>query len=92
MMKLFEKYAISKYPVKGPCPNPCMAGGYHRVGRIPVLSLMDGASPGDVCREYCLECGQEIWHTDRETGEKYQVGGFVLRNQPSAFGIAAKTT
>ncbi|MEA3350954.1 MAG: hypothetical protein U9Q82_10060 [Chloroflexota bacterium] len=89
---LFEEAAISKYPLPGSCSNPCMAGGYHRVGLVPVYSVLDGALPGDSCMEICLECGERVKRTDEVTGETYYRNGFVPRDQPSSLGATETNT
>jgi hypothetical protein len=71
----FEDFAISKYPKRGRCPQSCFADGAHRVGKIPVLSLLDGAASGDVLGEICLECGMVFGHN-----------GFVPKRQPNRVG------
>lgn len=53
-----EEYAINKKPVKGKCRKSCFANGWHRVGTVPVMSLLDGGYAGDVAKEICLECGK----------------------------------
>lgn len=52
----FEEYAVRKYPKTGKCNGR----NFHRVGLIPVRSLLDGGLPGDVCNEYCLSCGKHF--------------------------------
>lgn len=61
--ELVEKHAINKKPRKGKCLNSCFANGWHRVGTIPVMSLLDGGLPGDVAKEICLECGKIFENT-----------------------------
>ena len=72
-----EPYAEAKYPQKGTCPKSCFKSGWHRVGIIPVASVVDNGVPGVVCVEVCLECGQVL------TGS-----GFIIRQQP----ISLKTS
>ncbi len=67
----FEQSAVRKYPKRGRCPRSCFADGSHRVGLIPVMSVLDGGAPGDVLQEFCLECGAA-----------FERRGFVLREQP----------
>lgn len=52
----FDQFAIHRYPKKGKCEKSCFADGSHRVGLVPVLSVLDGGLPGDSAREICLEC------------------------------------
>jgi len=68
----FEPFAVSKYPKTGKCKNSCFADGSHRVGLIPVLSILDGAISGDSCQEICLEC-QKVFNKRM----------FIVRNQPN---------
>jgi hypothetical protein len=71
----WEEFAVSKFHKSGKCANSVFTDGGHRVGMIPVRSVLDGGAPGDVCQEYCLECGKSF------SGKC-----FVLRDQPSRVG------
>jgi hypothetical protein len=51
-----DQFANVRYPKRGKCANSCFADGSHRVGLVPVLSVLDGGLPGDSCVEICLEC------------------------------------
>lgn len=51
-----DGFAIHRYHKKGKCPKSCFADGGHRVGMVPVLSVLDGGLPGDSAQEICLEC------------------------------------
>lgn len=70
-----ENFAIHKFPRTGKCKNSCFLNGNHRVGIVPVASILDGGASGDSCREICLECGK-IFNQPR---------WFVLIKQPNAF-------
>lgn len=74
-MKL-EDFAVYKYPRDGKCPKSCFADGAHRVGTIPVMSLLDGGASGDSMREICLEC-EKVFDQPR---------WFLLKNQPNRLG------
>jgi hypothetical protein len=74
LLELFENFAVKRYPKRGTCPKSCFANGWHRVGLIPVLSVLDGGIPGDSMIEQCLECGAVFERT-----------GFVIRDQPNRF-------
>lgn len=76
--QLFEETAISKYWKRGKCANTVFADGGHRVGMVPVYSVMDGAIAGDSCREICLEC--ECVFDGR---------AFVVRPQPNKINAVA---
>lgn len=56
MQQSMEDFAIVRYPKKGKCEQSCFANGWHRVGLVPVLSLLDGGLSGDSAQEICLEC------------------------------------
>ena len=80
-MKLFniENFAVSKYPKNGKCKKSCFKIGYHRIGVIPMMSIIDGGSPGCSCKEVCLECGSV-----------FKQGMFFPIKQPSLAGQGAK--
>lgn len=59
-LRIYEGLALNKYPVKGKCANSCFKNGWHRCGTVPVLSVLDGGSPGDSARVICLECGERM--------------------------------
>ena len=67
-----EDYAIFKKPKKGKCSQSPLLIGWHRVGSIPTLSLLDGGLAGDVLTEICLHCGKF-----------FKRSGFVVRKQPN---------
>ncbi len=67
-----DEFAEKRYWKQGKCIKSCSADGGHRVGLIPVLSILDGGLPGDVAQEICLECEKVF---------KRKV--FYTRNQPS---------
>lgn len=79
VLLIADELAVSRYAKEGSCSAPAFRfGGFHRVGIVPVMSLLDGGAAGDSCREICLECGRvfkERW--------------FVLKNQPAKIGDAA---
>ncbi len=72
-MMNYEKFAHSKYPRNGNCKKSCFANGSHRVGCVPIMSLLDGGASGDSCREICLECGK-IFKNPK---------WFIIKNQPN---------
>jgi len=71
-----EKYAIGdKYPKKGKCKKSVFMNGYHRVGTIPFMSLLDGGLSGESCRDICLDCGKafkQTWFNAKAQPNKYQ--------------------
>lgn len=69
----YEEYAISKHPKSGKCEKSCFANGWHRVGTVPVFSVLDNGIAGCVTKEICLECGKFF--------DKARM--FMLRDQPS---------
>jgi hypothetical protein len=69
----WEEIAIYKHPRSGKCEKSCFAGGDHRVGLVPIASVLDGGASGCSCREICLECEKMF------DEPKY----FVLRKQPN---------
>ena len=71
-MSEIEDYAVVRFPKKGKCKASPFVKGAHRVGLIPVLSLLDGGAPGDLCEGICLHCGRDF------RGERK----FVLKDQP----------
>jgi len=75
ILPLMSELAHSKYPKDGKCKDSCFANGTHRVGNIPVESLLDGGAAGDICYEVCLECGK-----------LFNNSSFVLKNQPRTIG------
>ncbi len=74
---LFEE-SFNRHPKKGNCPTSTMADGWHRVGLVPVASMVDGGSPGDICQEICIDCGKRFFGIGST--------GFVLKDQPRKFG------
>lgn len=74
-LKPFEAVAFALHPRRGVCPLTPFANGWHRVGLVPLLSVLDGATPGDLCREMCLHCGRV-----------FPKGGFVPLAQPNSLG------
>lgn len=71
-----EEFAIHKFPRKGKCEKSCFANGIHRVGIVPLYSVLDGGAAGDSAREVCLECGK-VFKEPR---------WFILKDQPRRFG------
>lgn len=67
-----EDFAVSKFPKRGKCAKSVFMNGWHRVGSIPTLSLLDGAAPGDWLTDICLECGKV-----------FGLDGFIVKNQPN---------
>jgi hypothetical protein len=59
-MKLPETYldqfAETRYHKQGKCPSTAFVDGGHRVGLVPVLSVLDGGLPGDIAQEICMDC------------------------------------
>lgn len=51
-----DQFSEHRYPKRGKCKNSCFANGWHRVGMVPVKSVLDGGLPGDSAVEICLEC------------------------------------
>lgn len=78
---LLEKFAVHKQPLRGKCPESTMACGYHRIGLIPVMSVLDNGAAGCICRDICIDCGK------RFDGPNH--GGFILIDQPSKIGGCA---
>lgn len=74
-----EDYAIHRKPIRGKCPSSPFAIGWHRVGTIPTLSLLDGGAPGDTATDICLHCG-------RMFGRR-----FIIRKQPRMIGESWQT-
>ena len=60
MISEIESFAHSKTARKGKCAKSCFANGYHRIGVVPMYSVLDGGCPGDSSIEICLECGKEF--------------------------------
>lgn len=54
----YEDFSINKHPRKGKCPKSVFANRWHRVGTVPIMSILDGGCSGDSAREICLECGK----------------------------------
>ena len=73
---VMEDYAIFKKPARGKCPNSPFSNGWHRVGSIPVLSLLDGGLAGDVLQDICLHCGKVLKRS-----------GFVIRKQRNKLSV-----
>lgn len=73
----YEQLSINKKPLRGKCKKSCFANGWHRVGTVPVMSLLDGGIPGYVAKEICLECGKVF--------ENKQ--WFIPRDQPRVIAI-----
>lgn len=71
-----EEIALHKSPKKGKCENSCFANGNHRVGLIPLVSVLDNGAAGDVAIDICLECGKPF----------PKKSWFVLKNQPRTIG------
>lgn len=70
-----DEFGRNKHPKRGKCPKSAFwGGGYHRVGYVPVYSLLDGGAPGDVATLMCMDCGKVF--------EK--ISCFFLRDQPNA--------
>ena len=67
-----DQFAIYKQYKPGKCESSCFADGGHRVGYVPVLSLLDGGLAGDSCKMICLEC-ESI----------FEESIFVVLNQPN---------
>ena len=67
---MYEPFAINKKPRKGRCKHSVFTNGWHRVGTVPVMSILDGGLPGYSAREICLECGKMFdeprWFIPRE--------------------------
>jgi len=55
-----------------------MLCGWHRVGLVPVASMLDGGAAGDVCQEICIDCGKRFF------GVKST--GYILKDQPRKIG------
>ncbi len=68
----FEDFAYRKYSKPGKC---AVHKNWHRVGLIPVSSLLDEGLPGDVCHEYCIDCGKKLGG-----------GAFLPKLQPNKVG------
>lgn len=71
-----DQFAQTRYHKRGKCEKTVFADGGHRVGLIPVLSVLDGGVPGDSAQEICLEC---------ERAFKRRVF-YVNANQPRKLG------
>lgn len=69
---MLEQFAVKKYAKTGKCGDR----PFHRIGLIPVRSLLDGGLPGDVCDEYCLQCGKH-----------FQGSAFLPIKQPSSLVV-----
>lgn len=54
--RYMDAFAVVRYHKKGKCSKSVFADGGHRVGLVPVYSVMDGGLPGDIAKEICLEC------------------------------------
>lgn len=54
--RYLDNFAVTRYHKKGKCSQTVFMDGGHRVGLIPVYSVLDGGLPGDVAQEICLEC------------------------------------
>ena len=75
-------FAISKWPDKSSqCRKSPFLGGYHRVGSVPIYSVLDDGMPGDISRVICLHCG-EVMKDD----EGYPEGYFHAADQPRTAG------
>lgn len=55
---LTEEDAYRVIAVDGGCPDSCYSNGRHKVGIVPLYSLLDGGLPGDICQQVCLQCGR----------------------------------
>ncbi|OGP65898.1 MAG: hypothetical protein A3K22_05760 [Deltaproteobacteria bacterium RBG_16_42_7] len=77
-LKIAEKLATSKFPIKGKCPSSAFMNGWHRCGIVPVYSVLDGGIPGDSARVVCLHCGEFM--TDKK-GELMRY--FIIKMQPN---------
>lgn len=76
-----EAYAESKWPEAGKCSGSPFRDGRHRVGSVPIYSVLDGGMAGDVSRVVCLHCGEVM-----KDGERSPLGYFHPRNQPRDIG------
>lgn len=74
MSSRLEAFAINKFPKDGKCRKSCFANGNHRVGIIPISSILDGGLPGCSCIEICLEC-EKVFNKSR---------WFVVKDQPNS--------
>jgi hypothetical protein len=73
---VFVCSALLKYPKKGDCKKPVLMN-HHRIGMIPVMSVLDGALSGVIAREICLECGKQ-----------FKKGVFQYRKQPNKLRVS----
>ena len=79
ILPIVEELAVSKYPREGKCKKSCFKDGSHRVGIVPILSLLDGALAGDLANVICLECGQIF--------NQFEDRWFIPKDQPSEIKI-----
>lgn len=70
--------AFNKYPRRGKCPKSTMMCGWHRVGSVPVYSVLDNGAPGCIVQEICLDCGKRFFGLNDS--------GFVILDQPRRIG------
>ena len=70
-LQLLEEFSIHKSPKNGKCKKSPFKNGNHRVGTIPLESVLDGGLPGDSAQKICLHCGKGF-----DTC-------FIPKNQPS---------
>lgn len=66
-----ENEAIHRLPYGRQCPERGK-GLPHRVGIFPIMSLLDGGLPGDICKGICIHCGKDF----------PKLECFVPKNQP----------
>lgn len=51
-----EEFAFNLKPRRGRCGDR----SFHRVGFVPIKSLLDGGLPGDVCHSFCVDCSKKL--------------------------------
>lgn len=51
-----DQFAQTRYYRRGKCKKSAFVDGGHRVGLVPVLSVLDGGLPGDSAKEICMDC------------------------------------
>ena len=60
MIESLEKFAIFKKPGPSGCKQSSFLGGFHRVGLVPIRSVLDGGLPGCIAAWFCLDCGKQL--------------------------------
>lgn len=57
-LKWVETFGHAFFRKRGKCPNSPFYDGWHRIGVIPMMSVLDGGLAGDSAYEMCLHCGK----------------------------------